>query len=147
MAEADLSVHDSWIRHGAHGRSIATRLTSELLGLRDRPTAIVAASDTQALGVLEGLGIAGLSAPDDVSVVGFDDIDVAAYVGLTTVRQPLDDSGKRGAALLIEALSGRELSGLDERLALELVVRRTTAPPSHLRRGRLRSVGVRTGTN
>jgi DNA-binding LacI/PurR family transcriptional regulator len=61
-------------------------------------------------------------------VIGFDDIEVASYLGLTTVRQPLVESGRRGATLLLDALAGRSLSPLRELLPLELVVRGTTGP-------------------
>jgi DNA-binding LacI/PurR family transcriptional regulator len=61
-------------------------------------------------------------------VIGFDDIEVAGDVGLTTVRQPLVESGRRGARLLLEVLAGRPMSPLRELLPLELVVRSTTGP-------------------
>ena len=94
----------------------------------DRPTAIFAASDTQALGVLEAARASGISVPEQLSVVGFDDIQVAGYVGLTTVRQPLEESGRRGARLLLDALELGSVEPLDELLPLELVVRGTTGP-------------------
>ena len=61
-------------------------------------------------------------------MIGFDDIEVASYVGLTTVRQPLVESGRRGAELLLRALSGRQVDVRTELLPLELVVRSTTGP-------------------
>jgi LacI family transcriptional regulator len=61
-------------RVGPHGRLVAHRLTRELLALDEPPTAIFAASDTQALGVLEAAGAEGVEVPDDLSVVGFDDL-------------------------------------------------------------------------
>ena len=115
-------------RTGPHGRSVAHRLTSELLALREPPTAIFAASDTQALGVLEAARYEGVAVPDALSVVGFDDLEVAAYVGLTTVAQPLYESGRRGMARLLARLEGADHGPLEERLELELKVRRTTAP-------------------
>jgi DNA-binding LacI/PurR family transcriptional regulator len=66
--------------------------------------------------------------PDDLSVVGFDDIEVSSYVGLTTVRQPLFESGRRGAELLLRALAGHPVDVRTEMLPLELVVRSTTGP-------------------
>jgi DNA-binding LacI/PurR family transcriptional regulator len=66
-------------------------------------------------------------------VVGFDDLEVAAYVGLTTVRQPLHQSGRRGIQLLLAALHHGPGAPVEERLPLELVVRSTTAPPPHRR--------------
>ena len=72
-----------------------------------RPTAIFAASDTQALGVIAAAREVGLHVPDDLSVIGFDDVEAADYVGLTTVRQQLFESGRRGAeTLLAEIGSG-----------------------------------------
>ena len=109
---------------------MAHRLTRELLSLEEPPTAIFAASDTQALGVLEAAGVEGFDVPGDLSVVGFDDIEVAPYVGLTTVHQPLEDSGRRGIERLVAALADGGAEPLEERLVLQLVVRRTTAPPA-----------------
>ena len=115
-------------RTGPHGRRVAHRLTSELLSLPEPPTAIFAASDTQALGVLEAARYEGVEVPGALSVVGFDDLEVAAYVGLTTVAQPLYESGRRGIARLLAAIDGTDRGPLEERLELELKVRRTTAP-------------------
>lgn len=126
LIEANLPLRPEYIREGAHGRHVAHRLTNELLKLEEPPTAIFAASDTQALGVLEAVELAGRGVPDDISVVGFDDIEVAAYVGLTTVRQPLYDSGVRAAELLLEALEETADEPPQELLPLELVIRRTT---------------------
>ena len=100
----------------------------ELLWLPERPTAIFAASDTQAFGTLEAARALGMRVPEELSVIGFDDIEVASYVGLTTVRQPLYESGRRGAELLLRALYGRPVDARTELLPLELVVRGTTGP-------------------
>jgi DNA-binding LacI/PurR family transcriptional regulator len=118
---------DLLVRRGPHGRESARALAADLLALPERPTAIFAGSDTQALGVLEAAEAAGLAVPDELSVMGFDDIEVARYVGLTTIAQPLEQSGTSGARLLLDALEG--LPSHSERLDLRLVVRATTAPP------------------
>jgi LacI family transcriptional regulator len=117
------------VRRGPHGRHPARALALELLAASERPTAIFAASDAQALGVLEAADAAGLVVPRDLSVVGFDDIEVARYAGLTTVAQPLEESGRRGAELLLGALEGRPGGG--RRLGLELVVRSSTSSPGY----------------
>lgn len=130
MAEAGVPVREGYVRHAAHLRTAARQQASQLLGLAERPTAIVAASDMQALGALEAITAAGLESPRDVSVIGYDDIDLSSHVGLSTIRQPLIGTGERGAELLIEAMaSGRRSAEFDEHLAVELVVRGTTAPP------------------
>jgi DNA-binding LacI/PurR family transcriptional regulator len=100
-----------------------------LLSVDDRPTAILAASDTQALGVLTAARGIGLAVPDDLSVVGYDDIEVADYVGLTTVRQQLFESGRLGAELLLAEIEARSPTPPSILLDPEVVVRGTTAPP------------------
>ena len=94
-----------------------------------RPTAIFAASDTQALGVIAAARELGLHVPDDLSVIGYDDIEAADYVGLTTVRQQLFESGRRGAEILLAEIASRSEQAPVVDLAPELVVRATTAPP------------------
>ena len=111
-------------QRGPHGRVEAQALADRLLGLVDPPTAVFAASDMQAVGVIEAIRARGLRVPDDVAVIGFDDVELAEIVGLTTVRQPLRESGRRGAELLLARLEGRE----EERrplAPLEVVERRT----------------------
>jgi DNA-binding LacI/PurR family transcriptional regulator len=110
---------------GPHGRAAARALAETLLSRPDRPTAIFAASDTQAVGVLEAARGLGLRVPEDLAVIGFDDIEIAEPLGLSTVRQPLRQSGARGADLLLRAIAGADPE--DAALApLEVVARRTT---------------------
>lgn len=115
---------------GEHSHRVARDLALSLLRLPERPTAIFAASDTQALGVLEAAQMLGLRVPEQLSVIGYDDIEVAEYLGLTTIRQQLFDSGKRGVALLMDAIAGRIGEAVCEELPVTLIERRTTAPPS-----------------
>jgi len=114
---------------GEHCRAEARRLAGRLLASSDRPSAIFAASDTQAAGVLEAARDLGLRVPDQLSVIGFDDIELAEIVGLSTVRQPLFRSGQRGMQLLLDAVRGHPYPPGREVLPLELVVRGTTGPP------------------
>ncbi len=112
---------------GRHGRDPARALALTLLGRPDPPSAVFAASDVQALGVLEAAAELGLRVPEDVAVIGFDDIEMAAAVGLTTVHQPLRETGARGADLLLAALDGGEGPAPAEELQpLVVVERRTT---------------------
>jgi len=126
MAEAGLKVPAALVRYGAYLHSAARQMATELLSLPDRPTAIVAASDVQAVGCLEAASRLGINVPEELSVIGYDDIDLAALMGLSTVRQPLVYSGERGADLILEALSMPSRQPHTERLELELVVRSTT---------------------
>lgn len=104
-----------------------------LLDLDERPTAVFAMSDEMAMGAIKACVDAGLSVPEDISVVGFDDVDWAFTMGLTTVRQDATELGAIAARLMIERLAGTP-SGPDcERrlvtVPTELVVRTSTAPP------------------
>ena len=129
LEAAGIPLRDELQRFGPHGRRVAHRLTRELVSLPEPPTAIFAASDTQALGVLEAARAEGFEVPGDLSLVGFDDLEVAPYVGLTTVAQPLYESGRRGLERLLEVVAGDDDGPLTEQLELRLVVRRTTASP------------------
>ncbi|MFD0471646.1 LacI family DNA-binding transcriptional regulator [Nonomuraea thailandensis] len=102
----------------------------ELLGLPDRPTALVAFNDKMAVGALRAAAEAGLSVPGDLSVAGFDDIDIsrAASPALTTVRQPLEEMGRMAVTLLMRLLSRHTLEALHVSLGTELVVRGSTGP-------------------
>jgi DNA-binding LacI/PurR family transcriptional regulator len=128
LASAGLEPRPDYVREGTRLPHVARAVATELLSMAERPTAIFAASDTQALGALDAARALGIRIPEELSVIGFDDIEVAAFVGLTTVRQPLVQSGRRGAGLLLEALSGKTVEPLREVLPLELVVRSTTGP-------------------
>jgi LacI family transcriptional regulator len=101
---------------------------------------VFAASDTQALGVLEAAAEVGLSVPGDLSVVGFDDVEAAAYAGLTTVHQPLVESGRQAARILRAELADPDRQPERHTLDLHLVRRRTTgAPPVRRRRSTVTS--------
>ena len=129
LREAGLSVRSDYYAMGEHACDVARELTHELLKLNEPPTAIVAASDTQAMGALEGARECGVSVPEGLSIVGYDDIEVANYLGLTTVRQPLFESGWRGTHLLFRVIEGSAPRTPREDLPVELVVRGTSAPP------------------
>jgi LacI family transcriptional regulator len=127
LADAGLPASDELIVLRPHGNE-ARDLVDELLALPEPPTAVFAASDQQALAVIDAVRRRGLRVPEDVSVVGFDDFELARYAGLTTVAQPLELSGARAAELLLASLDGSEISTARHHLPLELVVRDTTAP-------------------
>lgn len=93
-----------WCRFAVHGRETAYQSAVEILSGSERPTAIFAASDLQAFGVLSASRELGLRVPQDVAVIGFDDIEAATYLHLTTIRQPLLESGRLGARFLLDWL-------------------------------------------
>jgi len=106
-----------------HGRA--------LLDLLDPPTAIICGSDEQAYGVYLVARELGLSIPDDLSVVGFDDVDLCQWVApqLTTVRQPLVDMAREATRMVIETARGRTLAHPRVELATSIVIRESTAGP------------------
>lgn len=103
----------------------ATAAATALLSGADRPDAVFAASDLLAAGVLAAARSLGLAVPEDVAVVGFDDDTLAEALGLTSIRQPFEESGRAGFDLLKRRLGGG--TGTREvQLGLELVARQTT---------------------
>ena len=122
----DVSVRSEYVRLGVHGEKSAHRLTEQLLALPDLPTAIFAMSDIQAVGCILAIREAGLRVPEDLSVIGFDDVQLSRYIGLTTVRQHLEQSGYVGVQLLLDMLTTPENAAPRRLPPLELVVRGTT---------------------
>lgn len=131
MADAGLSVPDNRIAFGDFTFSSGQRCAEELLRLRQPPTAIVAANDAMAAGVLSTANRRGLKVPQDLSVTGFDDAEIANVVSpaLTTVRQPLEQIGATAAELLLAAQPKGKIEPIRRRLDIDLVVRESTAPP------------------
>lgn len=129
LTDAGLPPCQSLVRLGPYGSATAEAMATELLKQPDPPTAIFASSDTQAMGVLAAADRVGLRVPGELSVVGFDDIELAALIGLTTVRQPLEQSGVEGARRLSALLRGEQVRPLRQVLDLHLVQRETTARP------------------
>jgi DNA-binding LacI/PurR family transcriptional regulator len=129
LASAGVPIRPEFVREGTQSRHLARSIADELLRLPEPPTAVFAASDVQALGVLEAARALQIDVPEQLSVIGFDDIEIASYVGLTTIRQRLFESGRRGAELLLQALAGEPAPVRVETLPLDLVVRGTTRSP------------------
>jgi DNA-binding LacI/PurR family transcriptional regulator len=109
-----------------NSREAAAQAAAHVLDRAPRPTAILAVSDMLALGVLDALQLRGLQPGRDVSVIGFDDIPDAASAGLTTVRQPAMEKGRRAGALLLDP--PEDLALRQVVLPTELVVRASTGP-------------------
>ena len=109
------------------GRAATDRLLASGLPF----TAIFAQSDLIALGAIRRLRLEGLSVPNDVSIVGYDDVPIAAYVDppLTTVHQPMREVGEYAAGLILERIAGNEPDSGPHLLPASLVVRQSTAPP------------------
>lgn len=130
LSEARISFNPDYHRQGELSRREARRLATELLTLSDPPTAIFAYSDTQAFGILRAAQDLGLKVPDQLSVIGYDDIEIAEFLHLTTIRQHLYESGVQGAELLLAEISNATAEKQAVFLPTELVVRDTTAVPA-----------------
>lgn len=137
MDLAGLKVPDEYIVQGEYHREDGVAGGLQLLSLPDRPTAIFAGNDLQALGVYEAARTLGLSIPQDLSVVGYDDLDLAKWVGppLTTVRQPLTEMAERATRLVL-GLGDDSKENLRIELATDLVVRDSTASYPQKKAGR-----------
>jgi DNA-binding LacI/PurR family transcriptional regulator len=128
MREAGLDPPSSLIREGPHDWRVAERLASEILSQPDRPTAVFAASDTHAVGVLRAAKTLGIVVPEELSIAGCGDVDLAEIMDLTTLRQPLFELGAQSIILLLEAIENPGMAAVNRILPTELVQRRTTGP-------------------
>ncbi len=137
LAEADIPVDDHLIfatdGDDAHGytRRAGYEAMLRVLSLApaDRPTAAFVAADVMALGAHRAAREAGLRVPEDLALVGFDDVEPSAYVGLTTLRQPMYEMGQLAIAKLLRRLREPELPPSHTTFAPRLVVRQTTGAP------------------
>jgi LacI family transcriptional regulator len=134
-AAADrLRIDESLIRHASFDERSGVQAMSSLLDRKDRPSAVFVASDEVALGALKAARQGGVDVPDELSIVGFDDLPIAQYVepALTTVRVPAREIGVVAARALIDAVSHPNGSGRRKPstiLATELVIRGSTGRP------------------
>lgn len=129
LAEHGIPFRPDYHQAGEHSQDQARGLTHQLLVLDEPPTAIFAASDTQALGVMQAARELGRRVPEDLSVIGFDDIEIAEYLNLTTMHQPLFESGYRGIDLLLHTMAQTDGKAACQELPVDLVIRGSTAPP------------------
>lgn len=133
-ARLDLPVQEDWIIRGDFSVESGHAAARKILAMSDRPTAVFCAADTVAFGLISGLQAGGLSVPADISVVGFDDIDMSQYYipALTTIRQDRHRLGIRAAEHLLERLRNpvaSQGSTVNDVIGVQLVVRDSTAPP------------------
>lgn len=131
MAAAGVAPIPDLIRSGDWEAQSAYQIVGEMLDGPEPPTAIFAFNDNMAAGAMQAARDRGLSIPDDLSVVGVDDIDVAHYLTprLTTVRQPLREMARVASGLLWRLIEGETVEAMRLELSTRLVVRESTAPP------------------
>lgn len=133
MKDSGLPIDDKLIKRSAlpkldgFTRESGYGLMKEFLDLgRSMPTAIFVSSDIQAAGALSALEEIGLRCPDDIALVGFDDIELAGHLGLTTMRQPMAEMGSLAAKRLMERMENPDLPPLHTTFVPSLVVRKSS---------------------
>jgi LacI family transcriptional regulator len=133
LERAGIEVDQRLIRYGDFRHEGGFRATRDLLTPADRrPTAIFAGSDQQAMGAYEAARQSGLAVPEELSVVGFDDLPLCQWLSppLTTIRQPLEEMGRVAARTLFQQLDGDPPVSPRVELATDLRVRHSTTPPA-----------------
>ena len=132
LAEAGIEIASEYVQEGRFDRLSGYEKALTLLNFSPRPTAIFAANDLVALGVLSALREAGLRCPQDLSLVGFDDLELSEFTNpaLTTVAQPIYQMGAKAADLLFHRLRGEKVKAQDTTLKTSLKKRDSVAPPS-----------------
>lgn len=133
LARQGVALPDKFVYAGSHslahspsnGMEPARKMMHNLLDLPDRPDAVFSGNDTLALGVLRAIRERGLRVPEDVAVIGFDNISVAEYVGLTTIDQQLKKSGRLAVELLLKQMKGEHATAETTELQFKLIQRET----------------------
>jgi LacI family transcriptional regulator len=130
LAEVGLYFDPELVREGDYLQPSGFKQAKFLLQLEDPPTAILASKDMMAFGVMDAAKQADLRIGRDISINGFDDIDIAeqTYPPLTTVRQPLADMGEVALDTLVMLLEGRTIRPVQQELPTELIAQGTTGP-------------------
>jgi LacI family transcriptional regulator len=130
MTEAKVGVDDALVRVGGYRTETAVGPAHDLLSRAERPTAVFAANDLSAIATMTAARALGLTIPDDLSVIGFDNVPESALASppLTTIMQPLQQMGAEALHLLIDLIAGVERE-THVRLPTELVVRASCIPP------------------
>ena len=125
LAAAGIAYDPELVQEGDYTHARGLKAARQLLGLADRPTAIFAANDNSAIGVLDAARELGLRVPEDLSVVGFDNIPETEQQNprLTTVDQSIQEMGRLAVSLLIRMLQGERLEGLVYKVPTHLIVR------------------------
>lgn len=126
LAQAGIALPEELVCKSNYEVKDAEVKIGPMLSLPQPPTAIFCATDLQAIGVINKAHQLGFKVPEDLAVLGFDDLDLADYVGLSTIRQPLDESGRLAVEILLSRLEdpGRPMRHV--RLPLTIVERQTT---------------------
>ena len=127
LRQANIPYDPDLVQIGDFTQETGYRCAQKLLALPDWPTAIFAANDRSAIGAIEAIGEVGLKVPDDISVVGFDNIEEALFVngGLTTVDQSIEEMGQVAVEMLVNLIQNKPIENRVQRMPTQLIVRNT----------------------
>ncbi|MCU0481220.1 MAG: LacI family transcriptional regulator [Anaerolineae bacterium] len=130
LKDYDIPIDQALIAKGDFGKNSGYLATQHLLNLANRPTAIFSSNDVMALGAMDAIREVGLRIPEDISIIGFDDVPeaVSAYPKLTTVHQPLEEMGRVGVKLLMEQFENPDTPSKHITLATRLIIRDSCQP-------------------
>jgi LacI family transcriptional regulator len=135
LSSAGVALPDRFVRRGPFAFETGHATMVELMALDPRPTVVLCANDLVAIGAYNAARAAGIAVPEDVSLVGFDDLPMASWevFQLTTVHQPMDQMARAAVRLLVERIEGKVDRGVARQVVFEprLVMRRSLAPPAH----------------
>lgn len=129
LHDADIPQNPQYFRTGELGYEPAKNNALDLLKLPQRPTAIFAMSDVQALGCLSAARELGLRVPEDISIIGYDDLEMSEHIGLSSVRQHLELGGEMAMNYLLQMIHRNPPDEIPRLPELQVIERRTT---SHL---------------
>jgi DNA-binding LacI/PurR family transcriptional regulator len=125
LKKAHIKLPETFVRLAPYSQEQTRKVAKELLNLPEPPTAIFAATDFQALGVLKAARQLNIKVPEQLAVIGFDDLDLAEYADLTTISQHLDESGRLAVELLLAQIESPSRPPRHVKLPLTLLERQT----------------------
>ena len=125
LNESGIDLPDTLVRLAPYTQEQTRQVATELLSMPKPPTAIFAATDFQALGVLKAARQLNVRVPEQLAVIGFDDLDMAEYADLTTISQHLDESGKLAVEILLTQMQSASTLPKHIQIPLRIVERKT----------------------
>lgn len=130
LAEAGLPFDPELVVAGNWQVNLSMEGTQRLLNLADRPTALIASNDVMAVSAMSAILGAGYAIPKEMSVIGFDDIEMASYTNpsLTTIRQPMFEMGRLAAEMAVDLAAGKTLLEPKHSFRTDLIIRQSTGP-------------------
>lgn len=133
LNEAGIAYDDDLVHAGAFTDMSSYAPMERLIDLQDPPTAVFVGSDLVALGAVQAIHDRGMRIPDDISVIGFDNLLIGKYLQppLTTIHLPAYDLGRRAGEMILASIRGETFQTLRELLPTELVIRQSTGQPKH----------------